>query len=556
MRVSKIMLAMLLMFVLIFGGSMSAFSVEFPKPSITVSADPVEGGDVQGAVTGTFPHYSGWINADEHDDYYFVKWMKKTITGYEFFSNDAYVDDITISWPHYWFREFKAIFAEKPDLIINLHTSDFGSYSGSTPGKYYPGDPIAITPLPIEGYRVSKWVMNESEYTGHDPIDFVMPDADVTIDIYFEEIPWFDITVEAVEPEYGVVDGAGSYQIGDIVTLTAESNRGYRFTHWEWMWDCDLIKSAEVESLPFNPESSEISFPMLACDGHFKAFFEPVDQYGVILVPHPEEAGNPELDENALPADEPFDGMYYEGEMFHVMPKPIPHWHFVGYTWEKYYDEEPELNASTTAINGDEEIEYDTTDPDYHFTMKPWNKLITVHYEEDPYVWATLEYHNTNGGEVKPDSLPIKVYYGDYSFTPAVIPGWQHIYATPNATGEIGEGAEDFTVTFVYQVPPTPTVITETVVVTETVTVTVPATTETVTEEEIPLAPISTPVDLDSIYDQTPPPPTTTAEDIDQEEVPLADALPQTGQLPAANFYGIGGLISAIGIYLKKRAHK
>lgn len=43
-------------------------------------------------------------------------------------------------------------------------------------------------------------------------------------------------------------------------------------------------------------------------------------------------------------------------------------------------------------------------------------------------------------------------------------------------------------------------------------------------------------------------------EEIDfDEEVPLADALPQTGQIPAELFYGIGGLITAAGAFLKRK---
>lgn len=41
--------------------------------------------------------------------------------------------------------------------------------------------------------------------------------------------------------------------------------------------------------------------------------------------------------------------------------------------------------------------------------------------------------------------------------------------------------------------------------------------------------------------------------DVDDEETPLATALPQTGQIPTEVFVGIGGLISALGVFLKKK---
>lgn len=79
--------------------------------------------------------------------------------------------------------------------------------------------------------------------------------------------------------------------------------------------------------------------------------------------------------------------------------------------------------------------------------------------------------------------------------------------------------------------------------------------TEELEEEEVALAGV--PYDLDSIY--------AAVDEIDvveeaveeevilDEEVALADALPKTGHLPVELFFGIGGLISAAGIYLKKK---
>ena len=74
-----------------------------------------------------------------------------------------------------------------------------------------------------------------------------------------------------------------------------------------------------------------------------------------------------------------------------------------------------------------------------------------------------------------------------------------------------------------------------------TTEVTTEETTEIITTEPVPL-------DLDIIFDEP-----ETEELIVEEEVPLGDALPQTGQLPAALFYGLGSLLSAVGVYVRKR---
>jgi hypothetical protein len=85
---------------------------------------------------------------------------------------------------------------------------------------------------------------------------------------------------------------------------------------------------------------------------------------------------------------------------------------------------------------------------------------------------------------------------------------------------------------------------------------------EVITDESTPLGEAGTPVDFDAIYegtDVTPidfdanltMEPTNDEAIITDEETPLADALPQTGQASSELFFGIGGIISALGILLK-----
>ena len=64
---------------------------------------------------------------------------------------------------------------------------------------------------------------------------------------------------------------------------------------------------------------------------------------------------------------------------------------------------------------------------------------------------------------------------------------------------------------------------------------------EIVTEEETPLGEAATEA------------PTVEEVIVPEEDTPLADALPKTGQLPPELFYGLGGLVSAAGVFLKKR---
>lgn len=74
-------------------------------------------------------------------------------------------------------------------------------------------------------------------------------------------------------------------------------------------------------------------------------------------------------------------------------------------------------------------------------------------------------------------------------------------------------------------------------------------------EESVALGEAVNPVNFDSIYDGNIAASEATSDEavILDEVTPLADALPQTGQASPELFYGLGGVVSALGLYLKKR---
>ncbi|OJV63019.1 MAG: hypothetical protein BGO41_09955 [Clostridiales bacterium 38-18] len=76
------------------------------------------------------------------------------------------------------------------------------------------------------------------------------------------------------------------------------------------------------------------------------------------------------------------------------------------------------------------------------------------------------------------------------------------------------------------------------------------ATTEEIPTEPVPLGPANEPFNFDSFYDTIQ---DTTEEVIIDESTPLGSALPQTGQLPPELYYGIGSIISAAGIIIKRK---
>ena len=187
--------------------------------------------------------------------------------------------------------------------------------------------------------------------------------------------------------------------------------------------------------------------------------------------------------------------------------------------------------------------------------------FLKAYFEKDNTVTATVKYLNASDQPIKDPTQQV-MPLGDYTLTPPAIPGYTFGVSSLNASGTITAQSVNFEVVHKYYVPQ---VITNTNTVTETVFVnvpattvpatTAPATTEVITTEAVPLGAPAI-VNFDEFVEEETMPETemmTDGEVVMEEEVPLADALPQTGQLSAEMFYGVGGLISGLGLWLKRR---
>ena len=144
------------------------------------------------------------------------------------------------------------------------------------------------------------------------------------------------------------------------------------------------------------------------------------------------------------------------------------------------------------------------------------------------------------------DPVPAGEYYvrevnipSDYFLTES---GDREVEVNSDSPSALAEFENDYITT----TQPTTGSTEETTETTESTTATTTVTTESteeLTEEDVPEG---APYDLDIIYAEPP------MEELIEEDTPLAGALPQTGQLPAELYFGIGGLISAAGVFMKK----
>lgn len=417
-----------------------------------------------------------------------------------------------------------------PDLNVSVYPSGTGSATKDVveidpPGphnSYYKAC-IEATES-VEGFRFVKWEIRKwswqtwsyywADFTTNAVHEFTIND-DTTLRAVFVETFTLDIIVN--DPSMGGYSGSspGEYLANDEIKIIPEPEPGYHLDYFTAAeGDLDPVTFYYPDFLP--------EFDMPAADSEIVLYFALNESYTVTGDVDPVGSGTIE----GL-------GDYPYGS--EVTLTAVPSEHFYLSSWDI-----------------PEGLSADGSGNEMTFIMPEEDVEIIANYEEDFFVTATIQYLNASDVEIQPEAS-VKLYVGDYSFSPPAISGYTFGVSTSNASGTITEESENFVVIHKYYVPE---VITNTVTntVTETVFVNVPTTTapttEAITEEAIPLAAPAI-VNFDEIVEDE----TLAAveEEVVVEEVPLADALPQTGQLPVDYFYGLGGLISGLGLWLKRR---
>lgn len=462
MRYSKILLAIVLISMLVFGSSINAFAVV--KYDLTVSV-----GEGMGSVDGGGKYEPGTevtVTAIPDEGYQFVKW-ESSCTGE---TNDLSVPSLTYT-THNHDVTLSAVFKlEGADLYhLNIKSNNQSMGTVSSSGNYEFEEAVPVIATPAEGYQFVKWVSSctgETNDLSKPSITYIMHKHDVTLTAYFEEKTYKIITSvdgDVNQDTKGSVIGGGIYRYTEDVNIVATPKDGYKFV--KWMADFG--------------------------DGNFVApgFEDPIIQCNL------SHCGNGYFAEIELRA-------YFE-----LIEEPT----------------EPTTAATTEA----------PTEP---------TTAATTEAPTEPTTAATTEAPTepTTAATTETPTQPTTAATTETPTQPTTA-------ATTAATTE--DDDEVVTITII----PTTSPATEA--------------TEVVTEEGVPLGAAGI-LNFDEIYEEPvrnfdefveDEPLVGTdvmveeGEEVLDDEVPLADGLPQTGQVSADMFYGIGGLISGLGLWLKRK---
>ena len=122
-------------------------------------------------------------------------------------------------------------------LTATANPAEGGSVTGA--GVYEEGTTVTLTATPNEGYEFVSWTNGGAEVSTNATYSFVI-NANLALVANFKavEATVYTISIEAVN---GTVTGAGVYEEGATVTLTATPADGYNFKNW-------TVSGAEVSA--------------------------------------------------------------------------------------------------------------------------------------------------------------------------------------------------------------------------------------------------------------------------------------------------------------------
>ena len=191
--------------------------------TITVSANPTEGGTVTGG--GTYQQgQSCTVTATANAGYTFTNW---TENGNVVSSNASYTFTVNAN------RNLVANFEQQiPSYNIRVSANPILAGTVTGGGTYQQGQSCTVTATANNNYTFTNWTENGNVVSSNASYTFTV-NANRALVANFQALPQnYTISVSADPTEGGTVTGGGTYQQGQSCTVTAAANEGYTFINW------------------------------------------------------------------------------------------------------------------------------------------------------------------------------------------------------------------------------------------------------------------------------------------------------------------------------------
>ena len=203
-----------------------------PLPfTISVSADPSNGGTVTGG--GGYNYGDNCtLRATANSGFAFENWTENgsvvsTYAEYQFIvtGNRTLVAHFTALPPNIY------------TIIVSANPNNGGSpYIGNTPGttqaNFTSGQQCTVHANPNQGYTFLRWTENGTQVSANANYTFTVTSNRNLVAHYQAQQQTYIITVSASPTNGGTVTGGGTYQLGELCTVTATPASGYTFLRW------------------------------------------------------------------------------------------------------------------------------------------------------------------------------------------------------------------------------------------------------------------------------------------------------------------------------------
>ena len=197
------------------------FTAQPQNYNISVSANPINGGTVTGG--GTYQEgQSCTVLATANTGYTFTNW---TENGNVVSTNASYSFTVTGN------RTLVAHFTLQQFTITAI--AEPGEHAGSVEGggTYTYGQTCTLTATPCTPpFIFVNWTKNGLVVSTNDTYTFTVTESATYVAHFVVES--FTISTIANPTEGGTLTGGGTYEFGEIVTITATPNEGYAFVNW------------------------------------------------------------------------------------------------------------------------------------------------------------------------------------------------------------------------------------------------------------------------------------------------------------------------------------
>ena len=198
-----------------------------PARALTITVDPTDAGTVTGDgsyVAGTAVVLKATANAG----YEFVNWTDaggKVVT----LMDSTFImpnEDVALT------ANFKESVAVTYTLTLEVNPTGAGTVTGA--GDYEAETAVAITASANSGFEFVNWTDAAGNEVTLTDGKFTMPAENVTLTANFKEpvVPTYTLTLEVNPAGAGTVSGAGDYEAGTAVAITAAANADFIFMKW------------------------------------------------------------------------------------------------------------------------------------------------------------------------------------------------------------------------------------------------------------------------------------------------------------------------------------